>query len=232
MTTTITPKTRISPYWRSLDDLEGSPEFQKFLQKEFPQQAEDFPEGVSRRRWMQIMGASFALAGVQGCRWQTEKIVPFAERPDGYVPGTSTKFATSIEWAGNSKHLLVTCYDGRPIKVEGNPEHPYSRGGADAFAQAATLSLYDPDRQATVFRRDLSRPGVAGKSASNWIDFERFLSEQVARLSKAGGAGLGVLMPPSSSQTIASLLVKLGKAMPKARFYQYAAVSRDSELAG
>jgi molybdopterin-containing oxidoreductase family iron-sulfur binding subunit len=105
-------------YWRSLDQLENSPEFQDFLHREFPIAASEYPEGVSRRRWMQLMGASFALASVAGCRWQTEKIVPMAERPEGYIPGEAEYFATNINWADAPRHLLVTKYDGRPIKLE------------------------------------------------------------------------------------------------------------------
>ena len=139
--------------WRSLGELEGSPEFQEFLHREFPTAASEFPEGVSRRRWLQLMGASFALATVSGCRWETEQIAPFAERPDGRIPGEAQKFATSIELAGGVRHLLVTCYDGRPIKVEGNPEHPQSRGATDIYAQASILDLYDPDRSSEIRQR-------------------------------------------------------------------------------
>ena len=103
-------------YWRSLDELENTPEFQELLHREFPQAASEFPQGVSRRRWLQLMSASLALGGVTGCRYEQEKIAPFAARPHNRVPGEPQQYATSIEYAGSSRHLLVTCYDGRPSR--------------------------------------------------------------------------------------------------------------------
>ncbi|HCK40685.1 MAG TPA: hypothetical protein DHW22_03530, partial [Planctomycetaceae bacterium] len=69
-------------YWRSLDELQQTAEFRDFLHREFPVAASEFPEGLTRRRWMQLMGASLALGGLTGCRWEEEKIAPFAMRPE------------------------------------------------------------------------------------------------------------------------------------------------------
>ncbi|TWT88865.1 Tetrathionate reductase subunit B precursor [Pseudobythopirellula maris] len=214
-----------SRYWRSLDELDNTPQFQEFLAREFPVAASEFPAGVSRRRWMQLMGASFALAGAAGCRWETEKIVPFAERPEGYVPGASEHYATNISWAGEPKHLLVTKVDGRPIKIEGNPEHPASRGAADAYSQACTLSLYDPDRLSGVYKRE------GGKGFSKeWSDFEAFLAGR--REAFAGGAGLAVLFPPLESRSLFAAVDRLARQYPSARFYEHTPLSRENELAG
>lgn len=223
----ITTKQRVSKYWRSLDELENSPEFQEFVHREFPQAASELPQGISRRRWMQLMGASFALAGAQGCRWQTEKFAAFAERPEGYVPGSHTKFATSVELGGSTKHLLVTCYDGRPIKVDGNPEHPASGGATDCFAQAATLSLYDPDRQSTVWERTDRE-----KFSRTWADFEGFARETATRMVEASGEGLSILMQPTSSLAVKAGLANLLEKFPKAKLFEYAPLSRRNELAG
>ncbi|MEM9185713.1 MAG: TAT-variant-translocated molybdopterin oxidoreductase [Planctomycetota bacterium] len=218
---------RVSKYWRSLDQLEDSDDFQEFLHREFPQAASELPEGVSRRRWLQIMGASFTLAGAQGCRWQTEKFAAFAERPEGYVPGSHTKFATTAEVAGQPRHLLVTNYDGRPIKVDGNPQHPASQGGSDAYSQALTLSLYDPDRQDRVIERD-------GRATfqRDWSAFEAFARGVIERLAPKSGEGLAVLMQPTSSIATNAALAKFFEAMPKATLFEYAPLSRDNELAG
>lgn len=137
-------------YWRSLDDLADKPEFRALVQREFPSFAEEML-APSRRSFLKLMGASVALAGATACRrWPEELIVPFAHRPEGYVPGVPVQYATSMEVAGAVLGLLVTSYDGRPVKVEGNPGHPASLGGTDAFAQAAILQMYDPDRAARV----------------------------------------------------------------------------------
>lgn len=220
-----TAGTRISPYWRSLDELQSTDAFQDFLAREFPQAASEFPEGVSRRRWMQLMSASFALAGAAGCRWQTEKIVPFAERPEDYIPGSHTHYATNVNWAGAPRHLLVTKYDERPIKVEGNPEHPASRGASDAMTQAMTLALYDPDRSNKIQKRE------GGKAfTKSWKEFEDFLAEQVK--ASGDGSGVAILTPPTDSHTYYAALERVNDALPAAKFYQHAPLSRANELAG
>ena len=87
-------------YWRSLSELENSPEFDEFLQREFPVAAAEFPDGISRRRWLQLMAASLAFGGLAGCRDREEKIAPLAKRPEDWVPGRPQRYATSIELAG------------------------------------------------------------------------------------------------------------------------------------
>ena len=220
-------ETKVPKYWRSLDELENSTEFQDFVHREFPVAASEYPAGVSRRRWLQLMGASFALASVAGCRWQTEKIVPQADRPENYVPGTTTKYATTIELAGAPRHLVVTCYDGRPIKVEGNPDHPGSLGGTDAFSQATTLTMYDPDRSSSV-RQSLASTA----NYTNWEAFDGYLAEQWGKLRGKLGAGLAVLMEPSSSLSLDAMTKKLADALPQAKLYEYAPLTRENELAG
>ena len=86
-------------YWRSLSELENSPEFDEFLQREFPVAAAEFPDGISRRRWLQLMAASLAFGGLAGCRYREEKIAPLAKRPEDWVPGKPQRYATSIELA-------------------------------------------------------------------------------------------------------------------------------------
>ncbi|TWT99862.1 Tetrathionate reductase subunit B precursor [Botrimarina colliarenosi] len=216
---------RVSPYWRSLDELQSTDAFQEFLAREFPQSASEFPEGVSRRRWMQLMSASFALAGAAGCRWETDEITPFANRPEGYIPGTHQHYATNIHWAGAPRHLLVTKFDERPVKIEGNPDHPASRGAADSFTQAATLALYDPDRATAVQLRDGSQ-----KFGKNWNDFESFLDERLGEL--GDGAELAILTPSIDSHTFYAALDRVKDKYPAAKFYRHDAISRENELAG
>ncbi|MGL4513802.1 MAG: TAT-variant-translocated molybdopterin oxidoreductase [Lacipirellulaceae bacterium] len=222
---TPAPKLAVGQYWRSIQELEHTDAFQEFLHREFPQAASEFPEGVSRRRWMQLMGASFALATAAGCRWETEKIVAYADSPEGYVPGKPEHFATNFAWAGGPKHVLVTKYDGRPVKVEGNPEHPASRGGTDTFTQAATLALYDPDRATQVRLREKGK--TFGKE---WSDFEAYLAERVAAL--GDGASLAVLTQPLASYAMFDALDRVAEKFPAAKFYAYAPLSRENELAG
>ncbi len=221
----LAPASRVSPFWRSLDELQNTEQFQEFLAREFPQAASEFPEGVSRRRWMQLMSASFALAGAAGCRWETEKIAEFANRPEGYIPGTHQHYATNIHWAGAPRHLLVTKYDERPVKVEGNPDHPASLGAADGFTQAATLALYDPDRARSVIQRDGS-----ATFTKDWTAFENFLDERVAEL--GDGAGLAILTPTIDSYAFYAALDSVQEKFPAAKFYKHDAISCENALAG
>ena len=104
------------------------------------------------------------MAGVAGCRWEKETIAPFVTRPANRIPGVPQKFATSLEIGGAIRPVIVTSYDGRPIKVEGHPDHPSSRGGTDSFSQASLLNLYDPDRSREILQFDRRVTNVRRRS--------------------------------------------------------------------
>src|SRR6185369_3450758 len=137
-------------YWRSLDQLADTPEFRQWAEREFPAGASEWTDAVSLRHFVQIMSASFLLAGFglagSGCRRPEEKILPFGKMPENYVHGVPQLYATAMPTRGSAIPLLAKATDGRPIKVEGNSSHPDSNGGTDRFAQASILNLYDPDR--------------------------------------------------------------------------------------
>src|SRR3954447_18717205 len=149
-------------YWRSLDDLAATPEFQDLLEREFPRQAmgwsqdEDADEG--RRNFLKLMGASLALAGMTACtRQPTEHIMPYVRQPEDLIPGRPLFFATAVTVNGVATGMLVESHEGRPTKMEGNPGHPASLGASDSFSQAAILQLYDPDRaQALTYNGEIS----------------------------------------------------------------------------
>ncbi len=208
-------------YWRSISELHGSEEFQNnYLHREFPVAASEFPEGVSRRRWMQLMGASLAMAGVSGCRYPEEIIAPFVIRPEGRVPGEFYERATNFELAGSVHNLLVRCFDGRPQHIEPNKSHP-SAAGTNAYVQASILSLYDPDRSRGDDGPVLMRGGER-KQESQWDDF---LPVGRAAIQKAAsndnGKGFAVLMSPTTSPTSVRLLGKLKEKLPAATIAQF-----------
>jgi MoCo/4Fe-4S cofactor protein with predicted Tat translocation signal len=214
-------------YWRSLEELEKTPEFVEFLHREFPQAASEFPTGISRRRWLQLMGASLAMAGVAGCRWEKETIAPFVTRPANRIPGVPQKFATSLEIGGAIRPLIVTAYDGRPIKVEGHREHPSSLGGTDSFSQAALLNLYDPDRSREILQLDRN-----GKIVRTWDDFAEFMGPLSQTLRESGGKGVRVLAERSSSLCRARLFAKLAANWSKAKFVEHEPIPRINEQLG
>ena len=162
------------------------------------------------------MGASLALAGVTGCRWEKREIRPFAKRPADRTPGEFQRFATTMDMAGSALGLLVTCVDGRPIKVEGNPQHPSSLGATNAFAQAAILELYDPDRSKEIIHRIDGREEVR-----SWAEFAAFARKHFNDLRKDGGAGLRILSEASSSPTLARMHDELLEQFPQAKWHVY-----------
>src|SRR5271166_3607899 len=141
-------------YWRSLEELVGSEEFQSALHREFPKGASEWLDSVSRRGFLKVMGASLGLAGLTattGCvRLPLEPIVPYVRQPENVIPGRPMYYATAVTLGGYASPVLVESHLGRPTKVEGNDLHPASQGGTDIFTQAAILGLYDPDRSQSV----------------------------------------------------------------------------------
>ncbi|NMC21181.1 MAG: TAT-variant-translocated molybdopterin oxidoreductase, partial [Thermogutta sp.] len=217
------PSSRRSPYWRTLEEPADTPRFREMLAKEFPHGIE--PEGVHRRRWLQLMGASLALAGLGGCRWEKEEIAPFVHRPIGRVPGKAERYATAMDLAGTPIGLVATCVDGRPIKLEGNPGHPLSLGGTDVFAQAAVLELYDPDRGRDVVRREGKRREIA-----SWDAFRDALGRFLQ--SAPEGRGLAILAEASSSPTLARLRRAIDVRWPGVQWFEYEPWSDDNARLG
>src|SRR6266513_5864458 len=151
-------------YWRSLEELADSPVFEEFVQREFPQAAEEWNDPVERRTFLKLMGASLALAGLSGCVIQPpEKVIPYVKQPEEEVPGKGLWFATAFSLGGIATPLLVRSNEGRPTKIEGNPDHPSNPGATatDIFSQASILTLYDPDRSQTPMYRGDTRPWSA-----------------------------------------------------------------------
>jgi molybdopterin-containing oxidoreductase family iron-sulfur binding subunit len=223
-------------YWRSLEELAGTPEFREFLHREFPAGATELLDSTDRRAFLKVMGASMALAGLglAGCRrWPQEKIAPFTHRPEGRIPGVPEFYATSMELGGTSQGLLVTSFDGRPIKVEGNPRHPInggpeSRWGAtDAWAQSSILDLYDPDRS-----RNPMFVENGARRRSTWADFVVWADRHFQASANARGEGLAVLCEATDSPSVLDMKARLMKRFPRARWHEYEPINNDQELGG
>jgi MoCo/4Fe-4S cofactor protein with predicted Tat translocation signal len=210
-------------YWRSLAELENDPEFAETVQREWRVPLDQEPTAPERRRFLQVMGASFAFAGLtSACRWKEDKMVDFAKRPDGLVPGEARFYATSMDVSGNVVGLVARSYDGRPIKLEGNPKHPGSLGAAGVWQQATLLELYDPDRSQSVTK--------GGKKAE-WAAFVEFVKEHFDKAKAGGGAGLYVLAGVSSSPSLADMRGRLLEKFPQAKWLTWEPLAgNESEL--
>ena len=203
-------------YWRSLEELADTPEFRSYVNREFPHQASEFSDPAGRRQFLRLMGASLALAGVSACtRQPEEKLVPYVRQPEQIVPGRPLFFATAMPVGGYGMPLLAENHMGRPTKLEGNPEHPASLGATDVIAQAAVLTLYDPDRSRTVVNRG---------ELKTWSAYTTALSSAIGPLRTAGGTGLRILTEPISSPSVLDQIQALQAALPNAKWHQWDAV--------
>ncbi len=215
-------------YWRSLEQLAGTPEARAFQEREFPVGASELPEGIDRRSLVQLLGATFALAGLAGCRKPVENIVPFVEPPETLVPGIPKQYATTMPFGIGGYGLLVESHEGRPTKIEGNELHPATAGAASAQMQAAILGLYDPDRS----EHPLQRGAGSDPQKKTWADFVADWKSREAAYVASGGAGLAVLAHASASPTLFRLATALRQRFPNLIWATWEPVSDENALTG
>ena len=216
-------------FWQSVDQWMDSAKFRELMQNEFPEDADEWIDPISRRQVLQLMGASVALAGAVGCNpslrpASQQKVVPYVVQPDQILPGVPLFFATAIPQAGGvGLGLLVKSTEGRPIKVEGNPNHPSSLGGTDVLSQASILGMYDPDRSKTVL--------VRGQAAT----YEKAIGELKKELESQkvnGGAAVRIVTDPATSPTLIRLIREFLQRFPSAKWIQYEPLARENEKQG
>jgi molybdopterin-containing oxidoreductase family iron-sulfur binding subunit len=217
-------KTKGPEFWRSLEELAGSSEFQEMMRREFPKGASEWVDSVSRRGFLKLMGASLAMAGMTACTKQpNEPIVPYVKQPEEVVPGRPLFYATAFTLSGYASPVLVESHLYRPTKVEGNDQHPASLGGTDIFAQASILGMYDPDRSQTI--------AYLG-DVHTWSDFLSAVRGSLAIQKTLLGAGIRILTRPFSSPTLADQMQSFLKIYPQAKVHTYEPVNRDNVLEG
>jgi MoCo/4Fe-4S cofactor protein with predicted Tat translocation signal len=198
-------------YWRSVDELANTPEFQAAVEKEFPGSPHAWGDDVSRRGFMKFMGASAALAGLAGCTKQpNEPIYPYIKQPEDLILGKPNYFATAFPFVTGAVPLLVKSDQYRPIKIDGNPEHPYNQGSSDPFTQATLLDLYDPDRSQHVTFRGENR---------EWAEFAVEFRNKV--ISTKDGTGIYFLSETITSPTLARQWKEVQAKYPKLTLVQY-----------
>lgn len=205
-------------FWQSLDAVAQTPAFKRFIEREYPAAAH-LAKGPDRRGFFKLMAASFAMAGLAACDNGDDgrsKEVPYVRQPEGLEPGVPLSYASTSIIDGFANGVLVTTVNGRPIKIEGNPEHPWSRGGTDIFAQASVLGLYDPARSQTV--RYLNR-------IASWDAFRAAMIGPVAALREGKGRGLRILSGPLTGPSLIAQIHTLMKDLPEARWHMMPPVS-------
>jgi len=184
------------------------------------------------------MGASLALAGLSagaGCaKRRDEKIVPYVQQPEQVVPGRPLFFASAMVMNGFGNGVLVEQHEGRPTKVEGNPDHPASQGGSNVWMQASVLQLYDPDRSQAVLRAGLANSwGTFLDQLQDLLQFDLSLNKgTLVRKPRTAPPRVRVLTETVTSPTLADQIGALKTALPGMQWHVYDPVSRDNVLAG
>jgi MoCo/4Fe-4S cofactor protein with predicted Tat translocation signal len=211
-------------FWRSLEELAGTTEFQEMMHREFPKGASEWLDAVSRRGFLKLMGASMALAGMTACTKQPmEPIVPYVRQPEEIVPGRPMFFASAFTLGGYGSPVLVESHMYRPTKIEGNADHPASQGGTDVYAQASVLDMYDPDRsQNVMYMGDIS----------TWAALSGALQGPLNAQKSINGSGIRILSRSFSSPTLADQMQELLKRFPEAKWHFWEPVNRDNVYAG
>jgi Fe-S-cluster-containing dehydrogenase component/anaerobic selenocysteine-containing dehydrogenase len=177
--------------------------------------------GKSRRTVLKLMAASFGLAGLTACRRPESNILPAVKGIEDFIPGQAYYYATAMPLGGTVAGVLVETHDGRPTKIEGNPDHPNSLGAASALAQASILSLYDPDR---------SREVTLDGQPSSWDAFARFAADHFG---KAGdGSGIRILSERVTSPSLDAVRKHALEKWPSAKWVEYEAVNDDQAMEG
>lgn len=207
-------------YWRALDELADVPEFQQYLFTQYPGRESEWTDVLNRRKFLGLIGASLALAGVSGCGISapTEKILPYVKQPAGVQPGKVLYFATAMTLGGYAEGVLVESHTGRPTKLEGNQDHPASLGATTGWTQAEILSMYDPDRSKTV---------RLNKGTRTWdavgVELRAALKAQ-----SRNGAGLRILTETITSPSLAAQIAQLLQKYPGAKWHQYEPMGQNS----
>ncbi len=211
-------------YWRSLEELSEQPGFSQMLQREFPGQAPKDYAPLARRDFVKLMGAALALAGLSGCAFQPpEKIISYVKNPEQRVSGIPLFYATAMPFMGYGIGLLAESNEGRPTKLEGNPDHPASMGRTDVWSQASVLNLYDPDR--SQFTRQ------SGQS-SDWDTFVGIAARAISQVQPNGGAGLTILTETITSPTALAMLSEIKGKLPRAKWHSFEPINRDNVREG
>lgn len=204
-------------YWKSLDEVTETDEHKLWLEDEFPHR-KDLPS-VDRRSFLKLMGASMALAGMVGCRnLPQERLVPHVKDPEDRPAGSVQYYASIMPFGGWGYPVLVESHEGRPTKLEGNPDHPASRGASDVFTQAEILNLYDPDRSQNVTSDGL---------ITTW---DEFFTETKRRLDSSKGVGTAVLTGRVTSPTLVGRLEKMAAKYPGIKWYQWETANNDGQM--
>lgn len=226
---------RSTRLWRALREVDSPEALREFAQAEFSDEAIDWPQDSSRRDFLRLMGASLVMLGAAGCTKSPDaKIIPYVNAPEYLTPGEANYYATAHVVDGLACGVLAKSRAGRPVKLEGNPDHPASLGATSAVTQAALWELYDPQRSRELLARE-ARELSEGRAENfhtlqprAWPDFRRTLRAQLSAQRSKDGAGIRVLSAPTSSPTLRAQWREIQRDYPEARWHQWSPINLDA----
>jgi molybdopterin-containing oxidoreductase family iron-sulfur binding subunit len=207
-------------FWSSLEELIDEDGFREWLRAEFPA-ASSMLDDPGRRQFLKLMGASLLLGGLTACgETRSDQAVPYVDQPEDIVPGVARYYATAVAFEGYAQPVIATTYAGRPTKLDGNPDHPVTRGASDAFMQSAIFALYDPERSKIPIHRE---------APSTWAAFAGELAGLRAQWRARGGDGLRVLTGATTSPTLLRQMQDLAQQLPKMRWHRFEPVAAERQ---
>ncbi|MCM2282543.1 MAG: TAT-variant-translocated molybdopterin oxidoreductase, partial [Bdellovibrionaceae bacterium] len=219
-----------SEFWLGLEDYEGSAEFKKLAENEFltsPLKSEDGKDGVARRDFLKLMGASLALATTSCVRRPAQKIIPYAQAPKEITPGEANFYASSWFDGIEGYGVVVKTLEGRPIKMEGNPLHPVNKGGLTARAHAEILALYDPDRLKGPVRNLVNKTRTNKETIkTTWAVADEKVLAQFAK------GGVAILTGYISSPSTRAMIDDFSSTFGGARHYHWDPMGLDAVAEG
>jgi molybdopterin-containing oxidoreductase family iron-sulfur binding subunit len=216
-------------YWRSFSELYNDPDYIETTHHEFANGATDdfVPEnlsGFSRRKFLALVGASAALAAA-GCSNYRDKgeIIPYVHKPEEITLGKANYYASTCTACSNACGVLIKTREGRPIKLDGNPDHPVSKGKLCTKGHADILNLYDPERLANPFKRN----SAGYLSKTDWI---RVDNEIIGILKSAGQKEIAVITSTIVSPTGKKVLDEFKNQFPSVKIYSYELFNEQNRL--
>lgn len=206
-------------YWKSLNELSKNEEYKKFAEREFPENATELGDQVSRRSFLRVMGASIALAGFAACRRPVQKILPYTKQPEEVIPGIPLYYASAMPFQDALTGIVVENHEGRPTKIEGNELHPASMGNTSIFGQAEILRMFDPDR---------SRYVRKGSERSSVNAFAKFCNEHFSNTDQ----NIAFVSEASSSPTYNRLKDEALNKFSNSQWITYEPFGEDNAIEG
>ncbi|ROL59340.1 molybdopterin oxidoreductase, partial [Bacteroidetes/Chlorobi group bacterium ChocPot_Mid] len=208
-------------FWKSVNEFYNgraeTGEFPDSVKEEF--EVEKLPP-MSRRKFVALLGASsaFALASCNNYRDKGE-IISYNDKPEYANYGDSIYYASTLN---DGSSVLIKTREGRPIKIDGNPDHPIFNGKISSQAQANILGLYDPDRLQNPLKKSGSKL-ILNKDDMIKTDWASADAEIISKLNSAVSSGkeIAIITHSVISPTQKKLFDDFVAKFPTAKIYSY-----------